>query len=244
MGLAINTPFARFRKSCFHKDSQVRNACIFASFRKYAFAELAFANMISHAFASFRANSQIWVCSVSQAFATFRKLSQFMVLQAFARSRKDSQMDFRKDLQVQKSCFFARIRNGHFADGAAAAADLRQGRGAAALRLTEVLTPLGPPPTRWPRRPGIGNNSEYRCHRDGHLQLFTVCAAERRRPCGADRDRRGVPALLIPDARPGPAGLGRVSGCHRACCRDSKSEAAHLPVRQRQVRPGKASESR
>ena len=221
--------FRKLSQICFRRISvrQYDFACIRELSRK-------FANMGLQCFASFRNLSQAFAI---HGFATFK-------LQAFARSRKDSQMDFRKDLQVQKSCFFARIRNGHFADGAAAAADLRQGRGAAALRLTEVLTPLGPPPTRWPRRPGIGNNSEYRCHRDGHLQLFTVCAAERRRPCGADRDRRGVPALLIPAARPGPAGLGRVSGCHRACCRDSKSEAAHLPVRQRQVRPGKASESR
>ena len=39
-GGTINSPFARFRKSCFRKDSQVRNACIFASFRKYAFSEI------------------------------------------------------------------------------------------------------------------------------------------------------------------------------------------------------------
>ena len=40
VGLSMNTPFASFRKSCFRKDSQVRNACIFASFRKYAFAKI------------------------------------------------------------------------------------------------------------------------------------------------------------------------------------------------------------
>ena len=37
-GGAINSPFVRFCKSCLRKDSQVRNACIFASFRKNAFA--------------------------------------------------------------------------------------------------------------------------------------------------------------------------------------------------------------
>ena len=67
--------------------------------------------MISHAFASFLANLQLWFRS-----AQVRKLSQFMVSQAFASFRKDSQMDFRKDSSVQKSWFFARIRNGHFAD--------------------------------------------------------------------------------------------------------------------------------
>ena len=35
-GLAIKSPFTRFRKSCIRKDSQ----CIFASFCKYAFAEI------------------------------------------------------------------------------------------------------------------------------------------------------------------------------------------------------------
>ena len=39
-GLEINTLVARSLKSCFSKDSQVQNACIFASFRKYAFAEI------------------------------------------------------------------------------------------------------------------------------------------------------------------------------------------------------------
>ena len=29
-----------FRKSCFHKDLRVQNACIFASFRKYALEEI------------------------------------------------------------------------------------------------------------------------------------------------------------------------------------------------------------
>ena len=40
VGLAINTPFARFHKLCFRKQSHVLNACIFASFRKHAFAEI------------------------------------------------------------------------------------------------------------------------------------------------------------------------------------------------------------
>ena len=39
--LAINTPFTRFCKSCFRKDSRMLNECIFASFHKYAFAEIA-----------------------------------------------------------------------------------------------------------------------------------------------------------------------------------------------------------
>ena len=42
-------------KSCFRKDSQVRNAYIFASFRKYAFAEtLRFRKLCKYDFACFR----------------------------------------------------------------------------------------------------------------------------------------------------------------------------------------------
>ena len=101
VGQPIKKPFARFRKSCFCKDLQVRNACIFASFRKYAFAEiLRFANMI---FACFRKLSRKFANIVLQCFTSFRMLLQFMVSQAFARIRKESQMDFRKDSLVRKS---------------------------------------------------------------------------------------------------------------------------------------------
>ena len=55
----------------------------FASFRKYDFA-------------GFRKLSRKFTNMVSQCFASFCKLLQFMVLQAFARISKDSQMDFRK----------------------------------------------------------------------------------------------------------------------------------------------------
>ena len=56
-----------------------------------------FANVISHAFASF---AQIR----KYGFAVFRKLLQFMVSQAFARIHKDSQMDFRRDLPRIRKC--------------------------------------------------------------------------------------------------------------------------------------------
>ena len=49
-------------------------------------------------------------------FAVFSKLLQFMVSQSLARFCKDSKMDFRKDLQMRKSWFFARFHNGPFAD--------------------------------------------------------------------------------------------------------------------------------
>ena len=136
----------------------------FASVRQYDFAcirELSrkFANMGLQCFASFRNLSQAFAI---HGFATFK-------LQAFARSRKDSQMDFRKDLQVQKSCFFARICNGHFADGAAAAADLHQGRGAAALRLTEVHCDWHPAGRLLPGGPGsaitVSNRERVRAGR-------------------------------------------------------------------------------
>ena len=115
VGLAINTRFARSHKSCFRKGLLVRNACIFASFRKHAFAEilrfLKPSKIWSKAFASFRANLQVWFRSISGAM--FCNLSQFMVSQAFAsfhKLRKLSQVDFRKDSNVRKSWFFARIR--------------------------------------------------------------------------------------------------------------------------------------
>ena len=90
------------------------NACIFASFRKYSFAEIL----------RFRKLSQIWFGRLSQAFAqirkygiaAFRNISQAFAIYCFASFSNLSQMDFRKDLQVRKSWFFARIRNGHFAD--------------------------------------------------------------------------------------------------------------------------------
>ena len=76
-----------------------------------------FANMIAQAFARFRAKFAKMVSQCfakdSQAFAS----DCHVVSQAFANFRKDSQMDFRKDSQVQKSWFFARICNVHFADG-------------------------------------------------------------------------------------------------------------------------------
>ena len=45
------------------------NACVFASFRNYALAEIL---RFCKALANFRANSEIW-------FAVFSNLSQFMV---------------------------------------------------------------------------------------------------------------------------------------------------------------------
>ena len=64
--------------------------------QKY-FSFQALANAISHAFASF-----VHICKYG--FAVFRKLSQFMVSQAFARIRKDSQMDFRRDSPRIRKC--------------------------------------------------------------------------------------------------------------------------------------------
>ena len=117
VGLVINTPLARFRKKCFRKDSQVRNACIFASFRKYAFTEIQFKYLGFASFckyAGFRKLSCKFPNVVSQCFARIRKLSHFIVLQALARFSKNLQMDFckemdfSKDWQVRKSWFLAK----------------------------------------------------------------------------------------------------------------------------------------
>ena len=95
---------------------------VFSQFVSEAFANLlsqkysGFASFRKYDFACFRKLSRKFANMVSQCLASFRKLSQFMVSQAFARIRKDSQMGFRKESQVRKSWFFARIRNGHFAD--------------------------------------------------------------------------------------------------------------------------------
>ena len=96
--LAINTPFARFRKQVFANH-------VFARFREceihvflHAFAA-SFANMLSqkclglasfrkYDFASFRTLSRIWFCSVSQYFTRFRNLQFRIVSQSFARFRK------------------------------------------------------------------------------------------------------------------------------------------------------------
>ena len=73
-------------------------------FRKLSQKYLGFASIRKYDFTDF--------CKLSRNIAL-----QFLVSQGFARFRKVSQMDFRKDSQVRKSWFFARIRNGHFADG-------------------------------------------------------------------------------------------------------------------------------
>ena len=65
--------------------------------------------MISEAFTSFCAYSQIWFRNILQAFA----IHGFKVSQGFARFRK---WTFSRIRHVRKSWFFARIRNGHFAD--------------------------------------------------------------------------------------------------------------------------------
>ena len=72
----------------------------FASFRKYDLA-------------GFRKLSRKFANMVLQRFAIFHK---WFAIYCFASFSNLSQMDFRKDLQVRKSWFFARIRNGHFAD--------------------------------------------------------------------------------------------------------------------------------
>ena len=59
----------------------------FVSFRKYDFT----------CFRKLQANSQISFCSVG-------KLLKFMVSQGFARIRKESQMDFRRDLSRIRKC--------------------------------------------------------------------------------------------------------------------------------------------
>ena len=104
--IVFSQGFASAKCMYFRKLSQI-------CFRNNTKVSQAFASMISQAFASFRANSQIWFRSVSQAFA----------IHGFASFRKDSQgfanrllQPFAKDSQVRKSWFFARIRNGHFAD--------------------------------------------------------------------------------------------------------------------------------
>ena len=110
---AANRVFARIRKCEMHIFSQAFANML--SQKHLGFAS--FANMISHAFASFRSNSQMRCKYDSQYFASFRN-------SGFASFRKLSQgfanglsQGFAKDSQVRKSWFFARIRNGHFADG-------------------------------------------------------------------------------------------------------------------------------
>ena len=108
-----------FRKSCFHKDSLVQNACTFASFCKYAFAEiLGFACLkllqICHRF------SQAFLHFHKYAFAVIRNILQaFAICSFLVHSFASSQMDFRMDSLVSKAWFFTRIHNGHFADCAA-----------------------------------------------------------------------------------------------------------------------------
>ena len=88
VGIAINTPFARFRKSLFRKDSQVRNACSFASFCKYAFAEILRFGKLSQYYSGFRKLSRKFANMVSQCFAIFRNLWFRKLSQGFARIRK------------------------------------------------------------------------------------------------------------------------------------------------------------
>ena len=121
-----------FRKLCFLKDSRVRNAYVFwqafcgaavsqiciICFRRNTQVEQAFANVISQAFAivSFRKPSQAFASMVSQCFHCFkfRNVSQALAFSSysFARFRKVSQGFARF-----RTWTFARIRNGHFADG-------------------------------------------------------------------------------------------------------------------------------
>ena len=79
----------------------MQNGCIFASFRKYAFAEIL--RFRKYDFAGFRKLSREFANMVSQRFARIRKLSQSMVSQAFARIRQGFAsakiMVFRKDSQ-------------------------------------------------------------------------------------------------------------------------------------------------
>ena len=96
----------------------MQNAFTFTSFSKYAFAEIL----------QFRKLSQIWFHMLSQASSKFTNIVlqcwQAFEIHGLARIRKDSQgiangllQGFIKDSQVRKSWFFARISNGHFADG-------------------------------------------------------------------------------------------------------------------------------
>ena len=94
--------FRKLSQICFRSNTKVLQAL---------------ASMISQALASFRSNSQIWFRSFSQAFASFRNSWFRKLSQGFANGLSQP---FAKDLQVRKSWFFARIRDGHFADEAQA----------------------------------------------------------------------------------------------------------------------------
>ena len=107
--IVFSQGFASAKCMYFRKVSQI---CI----SRNTSVSQGFANVISHAFASF---AQIR----KYGFAVFRKLSQAFAIHGFASFRKDSQgfanglsQGFAKDSQVRKSWFFARIRNGQFAD--------------------------------------------------------------------------------------------------------------------------------
>ena len=117
MGKSINTQivfpqgFASVKCMYFRKLLQI-------CFRRNTSVLQAFANMISHAFASFARISKY-------GFAVFSKLLQAFTIHGFTSFRKDSQgfanglsQGFAKDSQVRKSWFFSRICNGHFGDAA------------------------------------------------------------------------------------------------------------------------------
>ena len=83
--LAINTSFARFR------NSWVWNACTFASFRKYCFAEILNVSQVFTLEIWFRRLSQTSTHFRKYGFTVFRNISQGFAIYSFAKFHKVSQ---------------------------------------------------------------------------------------------------------------------------------------------------------